>query len=104
MNACVNACMLILLCMIDNCIFACYTTMLSLLAFYFRNFMNSHVHGALSPGGLSHGSRPLRRSEAWERDSFPEQKHCVHCLLCLIAMLVILSVKDPNNASLMLKI
>ena len=34
---------------------------------------------------------------------FPEKKHCVNCLLCLIAMLVILSVKDPNNSSLMLK-
>ena len=32
------------------------------------------------------------------------KKHCVHYLLCLIAVLVILSVKDPNNASLMLKI
>ena len=30
--------------------------------------MHAHVHGALSPGGLSHGSRPLRRSEAWGRD------------------------------------
>ena len=34
---------------------------------------------------------------------FPEEKRCVHCLLCLIDVLVILSVKDPNNASLMLK-
>ena len=31
------------------------------------------------------------------------KKHYVHCLLCLIVVLVILSVKDPNNASLMLK-
>ena len=31
------------------------------------------------------------------------RKNTVHCLLCLIAILVILSVKDPNNASLMLK-
>ena len=31
------------------------------------------------------------------------KKHRVHCLLCLIDVLVILSVKDPNNASLMLK-
>ena len=31
------------------------------------------------------------------------EKHCVHCLLCLIVVLVILSVKYPNNASLMLK-
>ena len=34
---------------------------------------------------------------------FPKEKHYVHCLLCLIVVLVILSVKDPNNASLMLK-
>ena len=34
---------------------------------------------------------------------FPEEKHHVHYLLCLIVVLVILSVKDPNNASLMLK-
>ena len=34
---------------------------------------------------------------------FPKEKHCVHCLLCLIDVLVILSVKDPNNARLMLK-
>ena len=33
----------------------------------------------------------------------PQEKHCVHCLLCLIVVLVILSVKDPNNARLMLK-
>ena len=32
------------------------------------------------------------------------KKNCVHCLLCLIAVLFILLVKDPNNASLMLKI
>ena len=31
--------------------------------------MYAYVHGALSPGGLSHGSRPLRRSEAWGRDN-----------------------------------
>ena len=34
---------------------------------------------------------------------FPEEKHFVNYLLCLIDVLVILSVKDPNNASLMLK-
>ena len=34
---------------------------------------------------------------------FPKEKHYIHCLLCLIAVLFILSVKDPNNASLMLK-
>ena len=34
---------------------------------------------------------------------FPEEKHCVHCLLCFIVVLVILSIKDPNNVSLMLK-
>ena len=34
---------------------------------------------------------------------FPEEKHRVHCLLCLIVVLFILSVKDPNNVSLMLK-
>ena len=34
---------------------------------------------------------------------FLEKKHYVHCLLCLIFVLVILSVKDPNNDSLMLK-
>ena len=33
----------------------------------------------------------------------PRKKNCVHCLLCLIDVLVILSVKDPNNASLVLK-
>ena len=32
-------------------------------------FMPLHVHGALSPSGLSHGSRPLRKSEAWGHDS-----------------------------------
>ena len=31
---------------------------------------------------------------------FPKEKHCVHYLLCLIVVIVILSVKDPNNASL----
>ena len=34
---------------------------------------------------------------------FPEEKHYVLCLLCFIVVLVILSVKDPNNTSLMLK-
>ena len=34
---------------------------------------------------------------------FAKEKHYVRCLLCLIVVLVILSVKDPNNASLMLK-
>ena len=32
-------------------------------------FVNVHVHGALSPGGLSHDSCPPRRSKAWGRDS-----------------------------------
>ena len=34
---------------------------------------------------------------------FLEEKHYVHFLLCLIDVLVILSIKDRNNASLMLK-
>ena len=37
--------------------------------FVSANFMPVHVHGALILGGLSHGSRPLRRSEAWGRDN-----------------------------------
>ena len=45
----------------------------------------------------------LRKLRGFLLYGFPEEKHSVHCLLCLIAVLVILSVKDPNNASLMLK-
>ena len=35
---------------------------------------------------------------------FPKGKYLFYCLMCLIVVLVILSVKDPNNVSLMLKI
>ena len=45
----------------------------------------------------------LRKLRGFLLYGFPEEKHCVPCLLCLIVVLVILSVKDPNNASLMLK-
>ena len=45
----------------------------------------------------------LRKLRGFFLYSFLEEKHCVHCLLCLIDVLVILLVKDPNNASLMLK-
>ena len=45
----------------------------------------------------------LRKLQGFLLYGFPKEKHCVHCLLCLITVLVILSVKDPNNASLMLK-
>ena len=45
----------------------------------------------------------LRKLRGFLFYGFPKEKQCVHCLLCLIAMLVILSVKDPNNARLMLK-
>ena len=45
----------------------------------------------------------LRKLRGFLLYGFPEEKHCVHCLLCLIDVLVILSVKDTNNASLMLK-
>ena len=45
----------------------------------------------------------LRKLRGFLLYGFPEEKQCVHCLLCLIAVLVILLVKDPNNASLMLK-
>ena len=34
---------------------------------------------------------------------FPEEKCCVHCPLCLIVVFIILSIKDPNNARLMLR-
>ena len=46
----------------------------------------------------------LRKLRGFLLYGFPKEKHCVHCFLCLIVVLVILSVKDPNNASLMLKI
>ena len=46
----------------------------------------------------------LRNLQGFVHLWFPQEKHCVHCFLCLIVVLVILSVKDPNNASLMLKI
>ena len=45
----------------------------------------------------------LRKLRGFLLYGFPKEKHCVHCLLCLIDVLVILLVKDPNNASLMLK-
>ena len=45
----------------------------------------------------------LRKLRGFLLYGFLEEKHCVHCLLCFIDVLVILSVKDPNNASLMLK-
>ena len=45
----------------------------------------------------------LRKLQGFLLYGFPKEKHCVYCLLCLIAVLVNLSVKDPNNASLMLK-
>ena len=45
----------------------------------------------------------LRKLQGFLLYGFPKEKHCFHCLLCLIGVLVILSVKDPNNASLMLK-
>ena len=45
----------------------------------------------------------LRNLQVFSIYGFPKEKHYVHCLLCLIDVLVILSVKDPNNASLMLK-
>ena len=45
----------------------------------------------------------LRKLQGFLLYGFPEEKPCVHCLLCLIVVLVILSVKDPNNSSLMLK-
>ena len=45
----------------------------------------------------------LRKLQGFFLYGFPKEKNCVHCLLCLIVVLVILSVKDPNNDSLMLK-
>ena len=50
----------------DRCLHLC---MISVHVCMFKhsvleNFVNLHVHGALSPGGLSHGSHPLRRLEA----------------------------------------
>ena len=45
----------------------------------------------------------LRKLRGFLLYGFPEEKQYVHFLLCLIAVLVILVVKDPNNASLMLK-
>ena len=45
----------------------------------------------------------LRKLQGFLLYGFPEEKHCVDCLLCLIAVLIVLLVKDPNNASLMLK-
>ena len=45
----------------------------------------------------------LRKLQGFLLYGIPEEKHCVHYLLCLITVLVILSIKDPNNASLMLK-
>ena len=45
----------------------------------------------------------LRKLRGFLLYGFPDQKHYVHYLFCLIVVLVILSVKDPNNASLMLK-
>ena len=45
----------------------------------------------------------LRKLRGFLLYGFAKEKHCVHYLLCLIAVLVILSVKDPNNVSLMLK-
>ena len=45
----------------------------------------------------------LRKLRGFLLYGFPKEKHCVHCFLCLIVVLVILSVKDPNNARLMLK-
>ena len=44
----------------------------------FSNFIHVHVHGALSPGGLSLGSRPLCRSEAWGRDSMVSELMLQH--------------------------
>ena len=58
----------IYVCMTNNCIGACSTALHFIPAFCFSNFVHAHVHGALSPSGLSHGSCPLRRSEAWGRD------------------------------------
>ena len=45
----------------------------------------------------------LRKLRGFLLYGFPEEKNCVHRLLCLIVVLVILSVEDPNNASLKLK-
>ena len=45
----------------------------------------------------------LRKLRGFLLYGFPKEKYCVHCLLCLIVVLVIFSVKDPNNARLMLK-
>ena len=45
----------------------------------------------------------LRKLRGFLLYGFLEEKKCVHSLFCLIVVLVILSVKDPNNASLKLK-
>ena len=46
-----------------------YCNVFSFSILFMQILLPVHVHGALSLGGLSHGSCPHRRSEAWGCDN-----------------------------------